>query len=72
VWVLTGDKVETAINIGFSSGLIDNGMNQYLITANNDQDIFEQLEDALMSLRTILGIQKSAMIVSGESLTTIL
>jgi phospholipid-translocating ATPase len=26
VWVLTGDKVETAINIGFSSGLIDSNM----------------------------------------------
>lgn len=24
VWVLTGDKIETAINIGFSSGLLDN------------------------------------------------
>ena len=23
VWVLTGDKIETAINIGYSSGLID-------------------------------------------------
>ena len=26
VWVLTGDKVETAINIGFSSALLDNTM----------------------------------------------
>jgi P-type E1-E2 ATPase len=26
VWVLTGDKVETAINIGYSSGLIDSSM----------------------------------------------
>ncbi len=26
VWVLTGDKVETAINIGYSSGLLDNEM----------------------------------------------
>lgn len=26
VWVLTGDKVETAINIGYSSGLLDNSM----------------------------------------------
>ena len=26
VWVLTGDKIETAINIGFSSGLIDDDM----------------------------------------------
>ena len=23
VWVLTGDKVETAINIGYSAGLLD-------------------------------------------------
>ena len=29
VWVLTGDKVETAINIGYSSGLLDNQMDQY-------------------------------------------
>lgn len=26
VWVLTGDKVETAINIGYSSRLLDNNM----------------------------------------------
>jgi P-type E1-E2 ATPase len=26
VWVLTGDKVETAINIGFSCKLLDNEM----------------------------------------------
>jgi len=23
LWILTGDKTETAINIGYSSGLID-------------------------------------------------
>jgi P-type E1-E2 ATPase len=26
VWVLTGDKIETAINIGISCGLLDNSM----------------------------------------------
>jgi len=26
VWVLTGDKIETAINIGTSCGLLDNSM----------------------------------------------
>ena len=36
VWVLTGDKVETAINIGYSSGLIDSNMEQFLVTANED------------------------------------
>ena len=32
VWVLTGDKVETAINIGFSSALLDSSMQQYHLT----------------------------------------
>ena len=31
VWVLTGDKVETAINIGYSCGLLNNQMKQYVI-----------------------------------------
>jgi len=26
VWVLTGDKIETAINIGYSAGLLDDSM----------------------------------------------
>jgi len=24
VWVCTGDKIETAVNIGYSAGLLDN------------------------------------------------
>lgn len=32
LWVLTGDKIETAINIGFSAGLLDSSMTQFLIT----------------------------------------
>jgi P-type E1-E2 ATPase len=31
VWVLTGDKVETAINIGVSAGLLDAQMDQYIV-----------------------------------------
>jgi P-type E1-E2 ATPase len=31
VWVLTGDKVETAINIGVSAGLLDDSMDQYIV-----------------------------------------
>jgi P-type E1-E2 ATPase len=26
LWVLTGDKIETAINIGYSAGLLDDSM----------------------------------------------
>jgi len=31
VWVLTGDKVETAINIGVSAGLLDCTMAQFIV-----------------------------------------
>lgn len=31
VWVLTGDKVETAINIGVSAGLLDAAMDQHVV-----------------------------------------
>lgn len=35
VWVLTGDKVETAINIGYSCKLLNNDMNQFIINGEN-------------------------------------
>jgi P-type E1-E2 ATPase len=35
VWVLTGDKVETAINIGISAGLLDAQMIQHTILEND-------------------------------------
>jgi len=31
VWVLTGDKVDTAINIGVSAGLLDASMDTHVI-----------------------------------------
>ena len=47
VWVLTGDKVETAINIGVSAGLLDQMMEQHLITeehmAFDFQDYLRQI-----------------------------
>jgi len=33
VWVLTGDKVDTAVNIGFSSRLLDPTMHQIILTS---------------------------------------
>lgn len=72
VWVLTGDKVETAINIGFSSGLLDNHMIQYHMTKTSSHALLEDLNDFMKSLRSVVGIQKSALIVSGDSLTKVL
>ena len=36
LWVLTGDKVETAINIGFSCNLLDNGMDLIVLKMENE------------------------------------
>lgn len=37
LWVLTGDKVETAINIGFSCNLLNNDMELIRLQADEDQ-----------------------------------
>ena len=39
VWVLTGDKMGTAINIGMAAGLLDQGMKQHKIQATEKAEI---------------------------------
>lgn len=46
LWVLTGDKIETAINIGYACGLLDNGMEQYLIDKETTNEVIMQLIEA--------------------------
>lgn len=41
LWVLTGDKVETAINIGFSCNLLDNEMDLILFKLDDENSIEE-------------------------------
>jgi magnesium-transporting ATPase (P-type) len=44
VWVLTGDKVETAMNIGVSAGLLDKEMDDHIIEATEIGELRESLE----------------------------
>ena len=46
MWVLTGDKVETAINIGFSAGLLNDEMKNTIINADcvEERDIMQHLQ----------------------------
>ena len=39
VWVLTGDKTETAINIGFSCRLLNMKMEMYLIDGKSKTEV---------------------------------
>jgi magnesium-transporting ATPase (P-type) len=44
VWVLTGDKIETAMNIGVSAGLLDSTMSQYIIDEVDEKSLHKKLE----------------------------
>ena len=43
VWVLTGDKVETAINIGYSCKLLSNDMNTFILDEVKPKKVKVQL-----------------------------
>lgn len=43
IWVLTGDKLETAINIGYSCQLLTNDMEVFTIESKNDHDLKREL-----------------------------
>ena len=75
VWVLTGDKVETARTIGFSCNLLQEDMvihevlhkDKALITADLDFALEKIVADESQFLTT-----KRAIVVAGDALTTIM
>lgn len=44
VWVLTGDKVETAMNIGVSAGLLDSTTCNHVIEDATKEELRKKLE----------------------------
>ena len=46
IWVLTGDKIETAINIGYSCQLLTNELLKIFIDAESTEDIQAQIKVA--------------------------
>ena len=47
VWVLTGDKVDTAVNIGFSSRLLDADMHQIYLDGDDSAALEAKLDEYL-------------------------
>ncbi|KAI0203313.1 hypothetical protein F4808DRAFT_40658 [Astrocystis sublimbata] len=54
LWVLTGDKVETAINIGFSCNLLNNDMELITLKVDEDESGGTSNEDYLAQLDSVL------------------
>lgn len=74
VWVLTGDKIETAINIGLSAALIDQMMTLFTIDQLAVPSLQSELQQCLYEMST--KAQKSsrsrqALVVAGASLIII-
>lgn len=74
IWVLTGDRQETAINIGLSCRLISESMNLVIINEDNLHDTAEVLNKRLTAIknqRNTAGVEQEemALVIDGKSLT---
>jgi phospholipid-transporting ATPase len=73
VWVLTGDRQETAINIGMSCKLISEDMTLLIVNENNSTATRDNLTKKLDAVRnqsaTGTELESLALIIDGKSLT---
>lgn len=70
-WVLTGDKEETAVNVGFATGMLSNDSQRLYLTSGNTSKLLTQLTDYNNLLNKERGKKhkvKSCLIVSGDAL----
>nr|KYP51617.1 Phospholipid-transporting ATPase 1 [Cajanus cajan] len=67
VWVLTGDKQETAISIGYSSKLLTSNMTQIIINTNNRESCRRRLQDALVISRNQRAVSRVTHNSDGSS-----
>ena len=69
VWVLTGDKVETAINIGQSCKLLDKSQNWLALKGDQPYKLKKEINEYIAKGK--YGARKQAIIVDGFQLTMI-
>ncbi|XP_052183289.1 probable phospholipid-transporting ATPase 4 isoform X2 [Diospyros lotus] len=81
IWVLTGDKMETAINIGFACSLLRQGMKQIFIKTATDMEaqdskeaVKENIALQITNASQMIKLEKDphaafALIIDGKTLT---
>lgn len=78
IWVLTGDKQETAENIGFACRLLTDEMRIQYVNGNNEEEVKGQLAAAVAAAKEggEAGLEREeralALLVDGKSLLTIM
>ncbi|XP_078481609.1 phospholipid-transporting ATPase IA isoform X3 [Ciona intestinalis] len=75
IWVLTGDKQETAINIAYSSQLVNNDMSLVILNDSTLEKTKQTMEEAICDIRKELTCleeapetSKFALIITGSTL----
>lgn len=72
IWVLTGDKQETAINIGMSCKLLSEDMNLLLINEDSKEDTRENFIEKFRAFKELnispQDMQNLALVIDGKSL----
>ncbi|UJR10369.1 hypothetical protein I4U23_014574 [Adineta vaga] len=69
IWVLTGDKKETAINIGYSCKLLSNQMLNLILDESNLEDTQRQLRQHCQQFGDSLGKENLAsLVIDGQTL----
>ncbi|GAV83638.1 E1-E2_ATPase domain-containing protein/HAD domain-containing protein [Cephalotus follicularis] len=71
IWVLTGDKIETAVNIGYACNLLRQGMKQIVITLDSPGiEALEKQGDKEAIARASLESVKKQIIEGGSQLSS--
>ncbi|KAG1828470.1 Ca-transporting ATPase [Suillus variegatus] len=71
IWVLTGDRQETAINIGMSCRLISESMNLVIVNEDNSRDTADFIQKRLSAIknqRSTGELEDLALVIDGKSL----
>ncbi len=55
LWILTGDKLQTAIEIGYSCNFLTNDMEVMIMSADSEDGARAQIEAGLNKIASILG-----------------
>ncbi|KAF7723814.1 hypothetical protein EC973_001598 [Apophysomyces ossiformis] len=68
VWVLTGDKMETAINIGYASNLLEANMKLWTVRGSDKEHILKNLK---VMNEKLIRTEENALIIEGGTLTQV-
>ena len=77
IWVLTGDKIETAINIGFSCKLLNDSLEKILVDGKDKNEVENGLKSGVSKVNekkndSIEEKGDFALVISGEALIIIM